>query len=380
MFTPELFLMVPPADSRPEVTPNAYSVIITTLGDMTVHEDDGAGSLDEVGAYDTLLDASSAPSMTDTGRYNQLAIKNGYLYHPVSGDSTIYVYDIADPTNITLAGSTGSLSGLGGSVAIHPDYDWLVSVDSGNDITVFDVSDFNSITQIDSIAYSTQSPQSLSPSGQVNIVPNAGSYGYVFWSVDRTALAHSFSSSGTLSYEEDTNILDDTLYAGSFSVTEFIHANCGSMSSTSGSTQMISTLGDHNVCFISRVGPNDISEVTSETSVFDDARGAADLGPYLPNYDASDEAAWAVGATDDDSLVLIGRPTASGTYDIYGETGASTELNGVYGVVAYDEFVYGYGNVSRLMSKWEWTAKGTLTYRGSSPYIGEQVAAIGVYQ
>lgn len=380
MFTPDLFLMAPAADSRPEVTPNAYSVIITSPGDIFVYEDDGAGSLDQVGTYDTLLDASSTPSMDDTGRYNQLAIKNGYLYHPVSGDNTIYVYDIADPTNITLAGSTGSLSGLGGSVAIHPDYDWLVSVDNNNKLTSYDVSDFNSITQIGSISYSTVSPQSLNPSKQVNIVPNATTYGTVFWSVDRTALAHRFNSDGTLSYEEDTDLVQDTLYAQSFTITEFIHANCGSRSSTSGSTQMISTVGDNNICFISRVGSNSITEVTSEAAVFDDARGAADLGPYLPNYDASDEAAWVVGAFDDDSLVLIGRPTSSGAYDIYGETGVDSRVNGVYAVVAYDEFVYAYGAVSRLLSKWEWTAKATLTHRASGAYTAEQFAAVGIYQ
>jgi hypothetical protein len=380
MFTPDLFLMAPPADSRPEVTPNAYVVAVTNEGDIFIYEDDGAGTLDQVGTYDIQLDATSTPSMGLEGRYNQLAIKNGYLYHPVSGDSTIYVYDIADPTNITLAGSTGSLSGLGGSVAIHPDYDWLVSVDYSNKLTCYDVSDFNSISQIASISYSTVSPQSLSPSTQVNIVPNATTYGTVFWSVDRTALAYRFNSDGTLSYEEDTDLVQDTLYAQSFSITEFIHSNCGSRSSTSGSTQMISTVGDNNICFISRVGSNSITEVTSETAVFDDARGAADLGPYLPNYDASDEAAWVVGATDDDSLVIIGRPSSAGAYDIYGETGADSRINGVYAVVAYDEFVYAFGYNQARVTKWEWTAKGTLTYRAQNGTNLAITLGIGVYQ
>jgi len=381
MFTPDLFLMAPPAGSAREVTPNAYVVVVDNAGDMRIYEDDGAGTLDEVGTYDIQLDSTQNAVIDLFGRYNQLAIKNGYLYHPVSGDSTIYVYDIADPTNITLAGSTGSLSGIGSSVAIHPDYDWLVSVNHGNTITVFDVSNFNSITEIDSVSYSTIFPQSLNPSKQVNIVPNAGSYGTVFWSVDQTALAHSFDSSGNLSYEEDTDIIQDTTYAQSFTVSEFIHSNCGSRSSTSGSTQMLSALGDDNICFISRVGPNDISEVTSETAVFDDARGSADLGPYLPNYDASDEAAWVVGATDDDSLVLIGRPTASGTYDIYGETGADTRLNGVYAVVAYNEFVYAFGYNQARITKWEWTAKGTLTYEAQNgTNLPSIYVAIGVYQ
>ena len=373
--------MAPPAGSAREVTPNAYVVVVDNAGDMFIYEDDGAGTLDEVGTYDIQLDSTQNAVIDLFGRYNQLAIKNGYLYHPVSGDSTIYVYDISDPTNITLAGSTGSLSGIGSSVAIHPDYDWLVSVNHGNTITVFDVSNFNSITEIDSVSYSTISPQSLNPSKQVNIVPNAGSYGTVFWSVDQTALAHSFDSSGNLSYEEDTDIIQDTTYAQSFTVSEFIHSNCGSRSSTSGSTQMLSALGDDNICFISRVGPNDISEVTSETAVFDDARGSADLGPYLPNYDASDEAAWVVGATDDDSLVLIGRPTASGTYDIYGETGADSRLNGVYAVVAYNEFVYAFGYNQSRITKWEWTAKGTLTYEAqNSTNLPSIYVSIGVYQ
>lgn len=377
MFTPDLFLMAPPAGSARDVTPNAYVVAVTGDGDIFIYEDDGAGTLDQVGTYDIQLDAGPyLPSIDLNGKYNQLAIKNGYLYHPAGNH--IYVYDIADPTNITLAGSTGSLSGLGGSVAIHPDYDWLVSVDYNNKLTSYDVSDFNSISQIDSISYSTQSPQSLSPSTQVNIVPNATTYGTVFWSIEQTALAYRFNSDGTLTKEHDTNILNDTTYGSS--ATEFIHANCGSRSSTSGSTQMISTLGDNNVCFISRVGSNSITEVTSETAVFDDARGAADLGPYLPNYDASDEAAWVVGATDDDSLVIIGRPTSTGAYDIYGETGADSRINGVYAVVAYEEFVYAFGYNQARVTKWEWTAKGTLTYRAQNGTNLPLYVAIGVYQ
>ena len=379
MFTPDLFLMAPPADSRPEVTPNAYVVVVDNAGDMFIYEDDGAGTLDQVGTYDIQLDATSTPGININGRYNQLAIKNGYLYHPVSGDSTIYVYDIADPTNITLAGSTGSLSGLGSSVAIHPDYDWLVSVNNGNKITVFDVSDFNSITEIDNVSYSTQSPQGLGPSTQVNIVPNNGSYGRVFWSVDRTALCHGFASNGTISAAATTDIYDDTTYGASAS--EFIHANCGGQSSTATVSQMISTLGDNNVCFISRTSSTSITEVTDQTTVFDDARGAADLSPYLPNYDSSDEAAWAVAATDDDSLVLIGRPSQTGAYDIYGETGADSRLNGVYAVVAYNEFVYAFGYNQARITKWEWTSKGTLTYEAQNgTNLPSIYVAIGVYQ
>jgi hypothetical protein len=395
MFTPEALASKQTRAGGSAVTPNTHVVTVSAQKEyIAIYDVQTPSSITQTATYDLSAVEGGSGRINGLNRGGSagvascnmpLHVVNGVVYFGIN--TSVYAYDVSDPTTITELGSLDLSSSGALDITMclrnmqHDDRLFALERFTGAtnpQMFLIDISDPSSMTELGDVSISEFSGQN-----EVNYISAASGYdsdsytdGFVAVPIDRGVRGYEVSGASraglSLIWSEDhaTN--------SSAATSRIIGIDiCTGLYADSVYQSCVSFYEGGKVAFTYN-GSSTNTPITN-AGVLDDPRGIRAL-EYMSNY-TGDLAAFCVAAYDDDALVILTNPDSNGPITVRVDQYDSA-LNGVQNIDVYDEWIYCASLVYQGFSMWELTGSTSVTLGGSkqdTTYLG-QGFQVGVIQ
>lgn len=395
MFTAEALAAKQTRAGGSVVTPNTHVVTVSGQKEyIAIYDVQTPSSITQTATYDLSaveggsgrINGITRGSGTSVSWANMpLHVINGVLY--IGINTSVYAYDVSDPTTITELGSLdlSSFGALDITMCLrnmqHDDRLFVLERFTGAtnpQMFLIDISDPSSMSHLDDISIPEFGGQnevnnisaasgyetSSYPDGFVAVPIDMGVKGYECTGASRSGLSNIWDEDhATNSSATTTEIMGIDICTGLYA--DNTYQTC------------VSFYEAGKVAFTYN-GSSTNTPITN-AGVLDDPRGIRAI-PYMSNY-TGDLVAFCVAAYDDDALVILTNPDSNGPITVRVDQFDSAN-NGIQNIDVYDEWIYCAATVYQGFSMWELTGSTSVSLGGNiqdTTYMGLSFQ-IGVIQ
>jgi hypothetical protein len=394
MFTPEALATKPTRGGGSVVTSNTH--VVTVSGEkeyIAIYDVQTPSSITQTANYDLSAVEGGTGTINGMNRGGALQLNNGTMpLHVVNGVvyvaiyQSIYAYDVSDPTTISELGSIDLSAYTSRQVEqcarnMHHDDRLFALTDfgsgSGAELFCIDITDPSSMSYLHDVTITAESGQSNVGYGSFASAYDSNSYtdGQIAVPVDRAVKGYELTGAS----RDGLSIIwiENHATNSSAATTQIMGIDfCTGLSNDTFTQTLVSFFEAGKVAFTT-LGYSTNTAFTN-AGVLDDPRGIR----ALPEYSAyGTYTAFCVAAYDDDALVILEKPSASGTPVVRVDQYDASN-NGIMHIDVYDEWIYCAGSVYQGFSMWELTGSTSVSLGGNkqdTTYLG-RAFQIGVIQ
>lgn len=394
MLTPEALAAKPTRGGGSVITPNTH--VVTVSGEkeyIAIWDVQTPSSITQTANYDLSaveggtgtingITRGAAPGVNTCN--NPLHVVNGVVY--VAINQSVYAYDVSDPTTISELGSIDLSTYAADGVQVcvrnmhHDDRLFVLERFTGLSnpaLILLDITNPSSMSYLHDVSITEESGQNEVNNQTMASGYDSNSYtdGQVAVPIDKAVKGYEVTGA---SYDGLSLIWSENHATNSSATTSQIMGIdfCTGLSNDTFTQTLVSFYEAGKVAFTT----NGYSTNTpfTDAAVLDDPRGIR----ALPAYSAyGNYTAFCVAAYDDDALVILEKPSSSGTPVVRVDQYDSAN-NGIQNIDVYDEWIYCVGTVYQGFTMWELTGSTSVSLGGSkqdTTYLGKSFQ-IGVIQ